>query len=260
MISIFRAFVFAATLVLGAFLSVEHLINHREFNFLQVSLLMFVVFGIEVFTNRRIQVRPLVPANIRNDALLHHLLLPILTYLSLVGFTYFNRQLEVRALFLAIGLIMFTLLFINVRAHYTQHTLISATTNYVYDLLKLLLFFLATNSFLNSTMAFGHWLFLFFPLFVIGIMALIAFRYESLERTSLRFILAATILIIFITAAGLAVGLTVMLTSLLSFLGFYLSVAILHHLIHHDLTKNLLLEYLAVFGIAVVLIFSLGTR
>ncbi|MBL8014699.1 MAG: hypothetical protein JNK26_00745 [Candidatus Doudnabacteria bacterium] len=257
-ITISRGFIFGATLILGAFLSVEQLDDGNVNNFLELCLIMVGVLFIEIFTSNQLRTKPLIEPSSKQDVFLHHILLPSTTYLSILGFTYFNRQTEIRLIVMSLGLFMFTVLFINIRAHYLSNMVLYTNTNYIYDVLKLLLFFLASNTVFHLVASFGGFLFLIFPLVVFGLTLLFVVRYEKLDWFGMRYIFALPVIITLVALSGLITGITPIQNTLVTFLSFYLGLAILHHILHRDMNKTLLLEYLVIFAIALVTVYSMN--
>lgn len=253
-----RAFFFALTVILGALLGLEQLSRGNTPGFIQVTVVVCAVFFIEFVTSWQYYGSPKlteVDRQTNQNVFWHHLVLPITTYLSIVLFTYFNRNPNLQVILLSLGLFMFTVLFVNIRAHYMHRNSLQKQTNYIYDIIKLVLFFCVTDSLINLSANINPALLLAIPILSTVLMLLISARYERLEMKAIIFagLLSVFVgLIVFICALWFEIN--AVQTSLVAFITFYLCLAGLHHYFERDLSLKLALEYVAIVLIALALV------
>lgn len=260
--NLMRAAFFSLTLTLGGFLALEQLVKGSVSNFIQVSLIMCFVFVIELYTSWQYYDALQLNAHERpqrKTLLIHHLLLPISTYLSVLTFAYFNRNTGLEVALLVLSFILFTILFVNIRAYYLYKKDLQLHTNYIYDIVKLLLFFCASDTIFNLINNQLRLTILLIPLVTGGLVLLLTMRYEKLELKSLNLIGIITFLLTLIAVICIVVlNLTPIQSSLISFLSFYLSTAALHHYFERDLNLNLIVEYLSIIIIAILLVYGVN--
>jgi hypothetical protein len=75
----------------------------------------------------------------------HHLFMPTLLYLAIIGFLFFNRFAGIYFLSVIGGFALFGVLLENIHSFYKHEFSLNKSTNYVYDLLSVVLSFLFTN-------------------------------------------------------------------------------------------------------------------
>jgi hypothetical protein len=266
---LFRQAVFyAATIVLGMAVALSELDQGHYGNFLRYSCIGVLVMVVELYlgwtehTRKQYQSPiPHIDQLSKYSKFLHHFVLPLVTYLSLVGFTYFNRQTHLRALILIGTTFLFTILFINIRAYYTHTVKVIESTHFIYDIIKLIIFFCACDAIFNMSMNFGLgvWGGVGVASISIGLMLLMIVRYNKLELLSF-----ALVIMLSIAVGSLAVFLLVqdrfnaVQLSLMTFLTFYISSAALHHEMDHDLTWEIIVEYIAILVIAMTLLYGIA--
>lgn len=258
--NLLRAAFFSLTLTLGGFLALEQLVKGSVTNFIQVSLIMCLIFVIELYTSWQYFDALQLNAHERpqrKTLLIHHLILPVTTYLSVLSFAYFNRNTGLEVALLGLSFILFTILFVNIRAYYLYKKDLLLHTNYIYDIVKLLLFFCASDTIFNVINNQYRLAILLIPLVTGGLVLLLTMRYEKLELKSLNLIAFITFLLTLIAILCItALNLTPIQSSLITFLGFYLSTAALHHYFEHDLNASLVIEYLTIIIIAILLVYG----
>jgi hypothetical protein len=263
-----QALFYASTVILGILLALSELDQGRVDNFLRFGGIVLAVLAVELYLgwaghsrhSQQIKI-PHIDQVSNQSKFLHHMLLPLITYLSIIGFAYFNRQAHLRFPILLIALFIFTILFINIRAYYSHTIKVLESTHFIYDIIKLIIFFCASDSLLHMTQAYD--LGILGPLGIaalsIGLMLLMIVRYERMELVALLLVvglsLAIGALAYFLILQG---RFNPIQMSLLTFLSFYISSAALHHEMDHNLTATILIEYAAILVIAISLVYGIN--
>ncbi len=80
---------------------------------------------------------------------LHHIIFPTITYYGIVLFTYFNEQFSVYFINLILVFALFSLIFENIFSFYNHNYSLNKSTNYVYDLVSVILVFMWVDVVLN---------------------------------------------------------------------------------------------------------------
>jgi len=81
--------------------------------------------------------------------LAHHLFLPSALFFGLLFFTYFNNQPSIYFVIILLAFFMFLVLFENIHSYYKNLFSINKATNFVYDLITIILTFLWVNIIAN---------------------------------------------------------------------------------------------------------------
>ncbi len=259
---------YAVTIVLGMTLALSELDQGRTANFLRFSVVVLLAFVIELYlswTERSRQVKQTqIPRFDRisyQSQLLHHAFLPVIAYLSILGFAYFNRQFHLRVTILGLAFVVFTILFINIRAYYAHTLKVLESTHFIYDIIKLVIFFCACDTLLNISITYNLGILgiLGIAFLSIGLLLLMLIRYNRLELLALLLVIALSAIIGGLTFFMLSQGrFNAMQMAFISFLSFYVSSAALHHEMDHDLTWTILLEYVAILIIAISLVYGIN--
>lgn len=181
-----------------------------------------------------------------------HIVLPSLTYWSIISFIYFEPNPGMWIPFLFMIFLLFWGLFTNVRAYYEDKFKLESKTHYIYDLLKLLVYWLLSFGIFNVHYAYNvPILIISFFIFLFSAILLML----SYVRTSLHEYKPEDVIYVFINASVIAIisGLLLMSSSVnsikstfFSFILYYLAVGIMHHKQRRDLTKEILMEYILI--------------
>jgi hypothetical protein len=264
-----RGLFYAVTVVLGLRLAAEQLRFGNDREFFVVLALVSLIFAVELYASW--QYRKFSDAN--PDSLFHvsqidtveelflHLLIPLMLFISAAAFLYFNRQPEVQRLVLWLNLPILTLLFINIRAHYTERLDTEIRTHYAYDLAKFIIFFNMADAMAQGMLNFGL---LGFWIGGLGLTAVIlsvltGLRFRKLEiRYLVMTIVGAFILSALMGAVVVIYGLNPTKVSLYATLGFYIYIATIYHLMHRNLTWQLAAEYLLVSIVGIITLNNLA--
>lgn len=260
-----RSLFYAATVVLGLLLAYDQL-RFPASRFWQVIAVVLVVFvselAINVHQHRQLFAGRIVETGIgssRLAKLIDHFILPIAVYVSIAGFVYFNRTTQVVYVVLIGAFVMFTLLFANIRAFYLHYSSMEVSTHYVYDIVKLISFFCATNAVFNLAASMDRGYLILVPLLALVLMGLTTHRYQQLHPFSallvglLGLIVGVLSVVLFLSFPGM-----IMSVGLITFAAFYFSMAFLHHYMHSDLTIRIIVEYLLVFLLVLLLVLGIS--
>ncbi|MCA9379517.1 hypothetical protein KC640_03745 [Candidatus Dojkabacteria bacterium] len=263
---LWRSMFYALTVALGLALAYDQLRFPAATKFWQINLVVLSVFVLELIINvqqhRQLFAGQIAQATVSSNRLaklVDHFFLPILVYLSIAGFIYFNREPGIVYFVLVGAFALFTLLFANIRSFYLHYADVETLTHYVYDIIKLVLFFSALDSVFNLASGGQQGLLLLIPVLGVGLMGLLTYRYRQLHMTTLILvILLGTIVGILAITAFLFMPGMIILASLLGFVAFYFAVAILHHFIHGDLTLSITAEYIVIFVLIFLLVLGIS--
>lgn len=257
-----RAIFYALTVVLGIFLALSELDDGRVDSFRNIAIIVSLVFVIEIYSGWRFRKHVLSQTSINRIEdysplvqFIHHLLLPLGLYFSILLFGYFNNQPHLRLSILIVSFISLTILFSNIRAYYLYKVQILHQTNYIYDITKFLIFFCVAQALysynqLNPSIV-----------MVSGTLTLLAFalinlmlvRYQKLETRGIIVSLVASLLVTFSSVIMLKLTPTNPLQmSFVSILSFYIASALIHHKMDRSLSISIIFEYI------VVLLLSIG--
>ncbi len=77
---------------------------------------------------------------------LHHLAIPTMLYVFIVSFIYFHQEPSIYFLILLITFVIFSVLFENLHSFYRHSFALLKSTNYIYDVLTIILIFFITGT------------------------------------------------------------------------------------------------------------------
>lgn len=195
------------------------------------------------------------------SALIFHAVLPSLIYFSLVGFTFVNNRTNLAWVFFLLSLVIFSMLFINIRAYYEDKYRLESETHLVYDLAKLVIYFCLTNLIANLAMRFNFSFLLIVLLNFVVASALLLLVFLNHRFTS-RYMLVISLfagLALGYLSAGLAAFLVPvpLVTAFYSTLVFYMLNAIIYHELERTITWQTIAEYSLVALICLLIIILL---
>jgi len=211
------------------------------------TLLILEIVGIWFWASRRLS-QLNIPAVDEYDhltQLILHVSLPTLFYWSIIGFIFINMNPHIWKVVITISIIIFFILFTNIRSYYEDKFKLERRTHYIYDFIKFFIYLLVIFSLVEIGITYA------IPLSLIGSGAfalsffLVILNLIGYKNKSIRFLLISFIgsiingVVLFISIYYLDVA-RVLVTSMLS---FYILTSLLHHLIRKDLTKDIIIEY-----------------
>lgn len=258
-----RALLYSGVLVLGLLFAVEIMKDHGPRAFLIVTVILSLILLFEVYINWRFATKVLRQIDIPNinayslrGHLVNHLLLPIFLFYSTAGFIYFNDDDLIRILTIVIFAVVNLILLINIRAYYRDEFKVDIQTRYVYDMIKLIIFFFCVNLILygGSLLNIGI-LIEGVTVFIVALFLelVVMYRKEEVNLIGRVYILVATFLVMAGFVALKVSGILALGVNVLTFLLFYFLVSILHHKLERTLSFELFMEYALIFVLGVVL-------
>lgn len=259
----FRSIAFAGVITFGGFIAIELGRSGNNQNFWIVALGCSLVLLIELLIGRTLRILP-----DRQQVLVYHehysffeeislhFLMPLVLYISTLVFGVVTPYVEFYQAATLANLVIFSILFFNLRAYFIGYVDRELHSHFVYDIIKFFNFFYLAHTAANIFLPQGN--FALFTLFVvvIGISLLLwtGFRFQQLEYRYLIYSglgsgLLGLALLIFLTTTP-----TVLQVSAVSLIGFYLVAATVSHLMYRTLTREIIAEYLIVLTAAMTVI------
>lgn len=236
--------------------------------FMVGAVVLGLIFVLELYTNYFLAVKLLKQLQLPNVSIytpttqtIYHAFLPILLFISILGFVYSNNIPSLSWLYFSFSFFMFTLLFINIRAYYEDKFKLEESTHLIYDLIKIFIFFAFCNTLLNLSTIFDFNFYVRAGI-VFAVASLLTFlvllRRKHYSHYNILLIIFAGLAIGYITSSLLEiVGGKSLLVTFYSTLIFYLFNAVLHHEIERNLTLSLIFEYVLVAAICLLVIVML---
>ncbi len=260
---------YALSITVGIYIAIIELHFFKNFqNFLIFSIFIAFIYLVELITsyigrNRKIQFNLNIHDNINELAEgFHKLLLPIFLFLSIVGFSYYNLNESLLLIVLLITFTSFFLLILNTKLFLSKKTEEEDKTHYIYDVIKLLIFFLVSNTLVNFYR--GS---LFNPILISIALSVTSFSIISLmlwrikqyfKKSAVYSIITSVLLGIIFYGLILNSNFNPLQISGLLILVFYISTAIIHHKLMNTLSRSVVLEYFSVVLMLAVIIYGIA--
>ncbi len=264
-----RSLFYAFSMTVGIFVAQQELHQNKNMaGFIIFSIALFLIYIAEIishwyYKNSKVQIN----LNINDDVnevshFFHKIMLPILLFISFIGFAYYNFEDSSLLIVLGFIFIAFFILFINIRAFFEHKLSIENKTHYIYDIIKFLIFFSTINFISNTVRNEPHYILIYsllagaltFMLFILMLIRTKGFRLDYLFYAA---IASAFIgLIFFLFHNGREVNALQAALGLLSV--FYLSAALIHHRIMKTLTRDVMFEYLIVILLVLVITYGIA--
>jgi hypothetical protein len=247
-----RSIFYALFTGLGLTFALQILKDYGTEKFFYVILLTSLILVFEIYINWRYATKVLRQIDMPNinvynlwGHLINHISLPLLLFFSLAGFVYFNDDDLVRIVAIFILTIVNLILFINIRSYYEDNFAIEEKTRYVYDLIKLIIFFFGVNLILHIRS-------------FLGLQGLLIYRKDGEGIAAILFTILAAFLISVIFMIFEFLGLLLLGTNVITFLLFYVALAVLHHRIERTLTAEIVGEYVLILILAFLLFWGIS--
>src|SRR5690606_6419698 len=262
------SFIYASGITFIMYITIDEF--HRFQNipsFLIFSAIIFIILLLEnliaVFARKKsIEIN----LNFQDEVnelwhLFYKFILPLIYYISLVAFGYYNLFNTALYLVLAVTFFTFFVLFVNTKAFFDYIKTFESKTHYVYDIIKFLTFFTLINTISNYHL--NHSDLSLLLALIVGIItftlsSLMIQRVQKLNQVSL---LYPTVLGIIVSVLFFALNQLSNFNPLQISLGllfvFYLSLAIIHHVLLNTLTRAILLEYLVIASAVFIVVFGI---
>lgn len=250
-------FFYSLSLTIGIYISLQelHEFGNRN-NFLTFSVIIFMIYLIEIFvswqSNQIKHDKTLDIKEVEKELLfsVNKLFLPIALYISLVGFGYYNFKNAILLPILVFTFICFFLLFTNIKAYFEKRRKAESNTQYVYDIIKFLIFFTTINIFVNilandQKLLFAATVYTFFVSFLLN--SLILWKLEKLRyKLIIPSILTSVVIAGIFALLNYIDSLNQLESTLILTVIFYIFIAGIHHIIHKTLTASLAGEYILI--------------
>ncbi len=261
-----RPFFYSLVITVGFAFLLSILHNLPESFYFSAAGVLYFLFLFELFNTRYYAQKILeqfgfAPLTDETALILfiHHLVLPTLAYIGIVLFLFFNSDPNFNLFWLVLIFILFSVLFTNIRAHYEDKYNLEELTANIYDILTLVIAFVAADGLenaarsasLNNGFVVALILLLLFLLAIISI-----FRYRLLKPQVFRVVLpsffAITLVLFLIVSSGLAAGQIALISTLM----LYYIIAFLNHYRDGTLNLNVITEYVVVFLLLLVIVYG----
>lgn len=257
--SIFYAFLTGFGLVFAIQLLKDYGLDKFLFTVIITSLILFL----EIYLNWRFATKVLrqidMPSvNVYNlwGHLLNHISLPLLLFYSLAGFIYFNSDDLIRLIAISFLVIINVTLFINVRSYYRDEFKVEESTRYIYDVIKLIVFFFCINLILHVKILLQVDLWIS----ALGVCALVLilgflviYRTAQLGFDTIIYVICASFVISIFFMILNIFGFMLLGINVIIFLTFYMVLSILHHKMERTLTLGVFTEYFLILLLAFLL-------
>lgn len=236
-----------------------------EKNYFLGSVVLYIILMFEIYATwamgrkklKQLEV-PILDQYSQLTQVIMHYSLPSLAYWAIVGFIYTNTSFSISILLIIIIFILFLTLFINIRAYYLDKFRIEEKTHYIYDVLKLFIYFLIIYTL--YIFEYKYNINFYTPAFLIVLFSFIIqglnlYRYNHIHLNSILFIFFNSLVLGIISILlNNIVQINLFEKITISFISYYFLMGITHHKIRKDLTVRIVLEYF-LFGVLALLIF-----
>jgi len=262
--SIFYSFVIS----IGIFFALSMYSEYGNKSYWRVIAIISIIFIFEIYLNWRFATKVLRQIDMPNinvynlwGHLINHITLPLLLFYSFAGFLYFNQDEVVRYFSILLHFMINVILFVNIRSYYQDEFNIEEKTKYIYDLIKLIIFFLGVNLILHGVMLAEAQIWI--GAFLLSLLALmlgllLIYRKNQKEMLVIVYIIISTLLIGIVYILLFTLGFVLLGINLILFLLFYFILSFLHHKIERTLTPHVVLEYVLIFILALLLFHNLS--
>ena len=257
--SIFYAFLTG----FGLIFAIQLLKDYGLDKFLLAVVITSLILFLEIYLNWRFATKVLrqidMPSvNVYNlwGHLLNHISLPLLLFFSLAGFIYFNSDDLIRLIAISFLVIINATLFINVRSYYRDEFKVEEATRYIYDVIKLIIFFFCINLILHVKILFQVelWISALVVCSLVLILGfLVIYRRAQLGLDTIIYVICASFLISIFFMILDTFGFMLLGINVVIFLIFYMILSILHHKMERTLTLGIFTEYILILLLAFLL-------
>ena len=259
-----RPYIYAGFLTIGilALYSIIHTSTTRSYFLATTSLytlLLFELYSTKFYATTFQEQYELTTKNgkHRRAQWVHHLVMPTILYTSTVLFIVANSQLNIAILIAVITFVLFSILFINIKAYYENKYKLENKTANVYDVISIASVFMLSFSIYILTVLTRE------SYVIIGLIntaILLIVGYLTLSRYHLINKRGAMILFLMIMVYVnsffflLNFQISVMAHAILTTFVYYYYTAIINHYEDKSLELKVIIEYLAVFVLIFVII------
>lgn len=198
-----------------------------------------------------------------NELLLfiNNFVLPISLFIGYIGFIHYNIVNYINLPLIIINIVVFTILFTNIRAFFLYEKTAESKTHFVYDIIKFLIFFYITNILSHLSLYYDIVLPYAIALLVItfSLILLMMWKLNKVHIASLVLAIGGSIFItIFFVVVQRFLFTNSLQISLALLFIFYITTAIIHHVILKTLRRSVLLEYFAVMLVVLAVLYGIN--
>lgn len=259
-----RPYVYSILLTIGmlAIYSIVHTSAPGNFFIAAISLyllLLFELFSTKYYASSFRDQYELEPKDIRHRRAhwVHHLIMPSVLYVSLTLFIFVNSQLNIALVVALLSFILFSILFINIKAYYESKYKLERNTANVYDVISIASIFMLSYAVLVLTqLTTGD--FLISGLLITGMLMVMGYltlsRYHLINKSGGLALLAMLIIYINTFLILLNFEISVISHAVISTFVYYYYAAFINHSIDKSLSLKVIIEYLSVFVLIFVII------
>ncbi|BCX14064.1 MAG: hypothetical protein KatS3mg085_596 [Candidatus Dojkabacteria bacterium] len=256
---------YAVSLSLGAYIAIESLVKFGDIkNFIGFSLALLGIFILEIYITWQ---RNVLINNERLDKklieyelihIIHKIFLPILLYLAIVGYGYYNFYLLHMKLILFMSFVTNFLLFVNIKAFFEHKSKIEQSTNFVFDFIKFVIYWALVDVIYNFSLQLEFQkAFITFSVFLLTTIVVELFAIRTSPRHLFSFyygvgsgVFNAILSLILVSTSELnGFEFSVILT-----LSFYLIISTLYHFTKKNLSYYIVFEYVLVLASVIAII------
>lgn len=193
--------------------------------------------------------------------IINHYLIPLVLFISTIIFILLNTNTAIKLCIIFISSVSITICLINLRSYFLNKLIIESKTHAIYDGMKILIFFLLTNTILhiqvNLNLNNVVIVLMLFLITLIGI-SLMFIRRDIFHKEMFLISLAGSSIISLVyILCSRVVGLTLLETNIVLLCFFYFLTALIHHRIERTLTKQILINYLLFISMTILIIYGM---
>lgn len=187
----------------------------------------------------------------------HHLIMPTVLFVSIILFIFSNSQLNLLLAIALVSLVLFSVLFLNIKAYYENKYKLEHKTANVYDVISIASVFMLSFSIFVVTVLLGE---LYIVSGLLNVALLIVLGYLTLARYQLinkyGGILMCAMLLVYFNSflALLNLEISLLAHAILTTFVYYYFTAVVNHYEDKSLDLKVIIEYLAVFVLIFVII------
>ncbi|MBU0976466.1 MAG: hypothetical protein ABIE03_07905 [Patescibacteria group bacterium] len=259
-----RRSIFYALLVgLGLLFGLQVLKDYGTKEFLYAICGTALVVFLEIYLNWRYATKVLRQVDMPSvnvyslwGHLLNHIMLPLLLLFSVSGFIFFHKDDLIRIIVIALMSVVFVILFINIRSYYEDEFKTEEKTRYVYEVMKLIIFFFGLNLIINLEVFWGLdiWISAFLVSLLVTILGmLLIYRKSQLGIIQGGYVIGSAVVVALSFLVLHSAGVIMLGVNVTVFLLFYFLFSILNHRLDRTLTKGIFLEYVLILLFAFLL-------
>lgn len=264
----FSSLIYALGITVAIYISLEelHKFNNNDRFLLFSAFVVFILLFENLLALIRRKREVEINLNMNDDFnelwhLFYKFLLPILYYISIVAFGYYNLYSTNILVILALTFLTFLLLFINTKAFFQNIKKVESRTHYVYDLIKFLIFFTSTNFIVNLQDGSHQTLVISGIGILVLVFALVMLIIWRINKVHIPATIFSILISLFISLTFVILVLANLFNpiqiSLGLFFAFYLAVAIIQHALLNTLTKSVIFEYIVILLAVFAVIFGI---